>query len=253
MSVADSGGKRSEELLVLYGSQTGNSEQAAISIANDASEKLSTSDVSVKGRHMQLDDFIEMERVKWPKLVVIVTSSYGVGQAPLGCYQFRKMCDAILTQSGNGNPDVKGLLHGVKYAMLGLGDSNYSTFFENPSQIDTALTLAGAKRIGPLGKADASGTGSNEQPEVISRWIATIWDELKPILHSTDDDDDTTTTLDILEGARKRTSEFCSHVIEDYGNDNLTDDNNNTNMNWMMIMAIVSIFIAILVMMVLKE
>ena len=244
MSVSDN--KRSEELLVLYGSQTGNSEQAAINIADNAPEKLSTSSVSITARHMQLDDFIEMERVKWPRVVVIVTSSYGVGQAPLGCYQFRKMCDALLTQSGNGNPNVVGLLNGVTYAMLGLGDSNYSTFFENPSQIDKALTLAGAKRVGPLGKADASGTGTEEQPEVIRRWTDGIWDDLKPILHSTTD------STDILEGARKRTSEFCSNVIEDYGNDDDTDKSGSNN-TMMIMMAIVPIFIAILVMMVLKE
>ena len=31
---------------------------------------------------MQLDDFLELERAPWTRLVVIITSSYGVGQAP---------------------------------------------------------------------------------------------------------------------------------------------------------------------------
>uniref|UniRef100_A0A7S2W3I4 Flavodoxin-like domain-containing protein n=2 Tax=Eucampia antarctica TaxID=49252 RepID=A0A7S2W3I4_9STRA len=239
---------RSEEILVLYGSQTGNSEYAASTLANDAPDKLSNSSVSVTARHMQLDDFIEMERVKWPRLVVIVTSSYGVGQAPLGCYEFRKMCDAILTRQGNGaSEEINGLLSGVTYAMIGLGDSKYLTFFQNPTQIDKAMTIAGAKRVGPLGKADASGTGNEEQSEIILRWTTEIWSELKDVLHTAPTDE----TAKILDGVRRRTAEFCSQVLEDW---NGADDNdmNQTGFSKMIMIAI-PVLIAIIVMMILNS
>ena len=69
-----------EEVLVLYGSQTGNSEGAAQEICSLIPTKLS----STTSRVMHLDDFLEVEKAKWTKLVVIVCSSYGVGQAPIG-------------------------------------------------------------------------------------------------------------------------------------------------------------------------
>jgi len=70
------------------------------------------------------------------------------------------------------------ILKGVKFALLGLGDSHYSTFFRNPTVIEEALTTVGAERIGELGKADASGTGEMEQAKVIERWMEGIWKDL---------------------------------------------------------------------------
>lgn len=235
---------RSEEVLVLYGSQTGNSEDAAKTIADQVPEKLSNSSVSVTARHMQLDDFIEVERVKWPRLVVIVTSSYGVGQAPLGCYEFRKMCDAILTQTGNSSSSVDGLLQGVTYAMIGLGDSKYLTFFQNPKNIDKALTAAGAKRVGPLGQADASKSGKDEQSEVILRWTADIWSELKNVIHA----DFTDESADILDGVHKRTAEFCSQVLESW-----EDDESGQQRSISMVMVAVPALIAIFIMMYMNQ
>mmetsp|Transcript_26601 Transcript_26601/g.37467 ORF Transcript_26601/g.37467 Transcript_26601/m.37467 type:complete len:236 (+) Transcript_26601:33-740(+) len=170
---------REEEILVLYGSQTGNSEQAAQDLCEQLPAKLASKfegEISLTTRHMQLDDFLELERAPWTRLVVIITSSYGVGQAPLGCYRFREFCDALLE-----NNETK-LLKGITYAMLGLGDSKYTTFFQNPTVIDKAMTAAGAERVGPLGKVDASGTGNDAQLEVIARWIEGIWPVLEKAL-----------------------------------------------------------------------
>jgi sulfite reductase alpha subunit-like flavoprotein len=79
---------------------------------------------------MHLDDFLELEYGKWTQLIIIVCSSYGVGQAPLGARKFREFCDEILKRhrDGNGegeNDDTKVIptLRGVYFALLGLGDS----------------------------------------------------------------------------------------------------------------------------------
>ena len=94
---------RTEKVLVLYGSQTGNSEQAAKDLCEQMSSKLTPliqkrtgggSTIRVEATHMQLDDFLELERAAWTRLIVICVSSYGVGQAPLGGYRFRELCDA---------------------------------------------------------------------------------------------------------------------------------------------------------------
>ena len=81
----------------------------------------------------------------------------------------------------SGNSD-KQFLEGVSFALLGLGDSHYSTYFQNPTTIHEALTAVGATRIGALGKADASGTGDMEQCNVIERWMDAIWDDLAKVI-----------------------------------------------------------------------
>lgn len=184
--------ERIEKVYVLYGSQTGNSEQAALDVCAKAPEKLSPQviqkrtgtpeQIVVQMKAMPLDDFLEMDHAQWTRLVVIITSSYGLGQAPLGCYRFRELCDEWVSrlsssQQGNCATSMRPL-EGIQFALLGLGDSKYTTFFHNPTKIDQALRLAGAQRIGPLGKADASGTGDDEQLKVIERWIDDVWDHL---------------------------------------------------------------------------
>ncbi|KAL7472010.1 hypothetical protein ACHAXS_012328 [Conticribra weissflogii] len=196
------------EILVLYGSQTGNSESAARELSSLLPAKLTPAKIaeydgppllSLTSRVLTLDDFLEVERARWTGIVIIVTSSYGVGQAPLGARKFREWCDLVLERfgylpEGSDDPhDERGrkykalnerekILKGVKFALLGLGDSHYSTFFRNPTVIEEALTTVGAERIGELGKADASGTGEMEQSKVIDRWIEGIWKDLAKVV-----------------------------------------------------------------------
>ena len=195
---------REEEILVLYGSQTGNSEQAAIDLTEKIPEKLSNEEVTVSARHMQMDDFLEIERARWPRLVVIITSSYGVGQAPLGAYKFRALCDAI------GEKKLGGLFDGVSYAMCGLGDSKYTTFFQNPSVINASMLAAGAWRVGVLGKADAGGEGDDEQGKVIQRWVDGIWTKLDRVLAEDAPDSEK------LELAQERTLDLCEEIFDDF-------------------------------------
>jgi sulfite reductase alpha subunit-like flavoprotein len=160
---------------------------------------------------MSLDDFLEVRYGRWTRMVVIFVSSYGVGGPPLGCYRFRELCDYWLqhppppppqlqlhplqpagtkdakddngpatTTTTTGTTSNLQLLSGIHYAICGLGDSKYTTYFQNPTVIDTALRHVGAQRIGPLGQADAAGgihhpTRKKEQGTVIQEWIQDIW------------------------------------------------------------------------------
>lgn len=161
-----------ESVLVLYGSQTGNSEQAAKDLCSAASRTLP----SVEFEPLQLDDFLELRHSQYTRLIVIIVSSYGVGGAPLGAYRFRDLCDYW-----KATPPGK-VLDGLSFCMCGLGDSKYTTFFENPTTIHSVLVSVGAKFYGELGKADMSGTGENEQPKVIERWIQKTVPVLKTAL-----------------------------------------------------------------------
>lgn len=236
-----------EEILVLYGSQTGNSEAAAHEICSLLPAKLSSSSSStattsrtsrrvITSRVMHLDDFLEVEKARWTRLVIIVTSSYGVGQAPIGARKFRDVCDEILNRydddgaSSDGNGRANGgdcmdkkknnnprFLEGVQFALLGLGDSHYTTFFKNPTTIHKAMTLAGATLVGDIGKADASGTGNMEQSKVIDRWIENIWGDLAKAVTCTATSDNTVITKsDQLEKARIETWEICLELFPEW-------------------------------------
>ena len=149
---------RVEELYVLYGSQTGNSEGAALEFCEkikstyslDFFKQQKLDPIQVKTTCIQLDDFLEMKHADYTKCLVIFVSSYGVGQAPLGAYRFRDLCEDFLQNSS------EPILAGLQYALCGLGDSSYPTFLQNPTTIDKGLTAVGAKRIGDMGKGDAN-------------------------------------------------------------------------------------------------
>ncbi len=201
---------------------------------------------------MHLDDFLEIEKAHWTRIVIIVTSSYGVGQAPIGARKFRDVCDEILnrydddggaasskdaTKGGDGgesgsdnyraqNNKNPRFLEGVQFALLGLGDSHYTTFFKNPTTIHRALTLAGATLVGEIGKADASGTGNMEQSKVIDRWIESIWGELAKAVNVVESARITTTNHEnievlakksnLLEQAQKETWELCLELFPEW-------------------------------------
>lgn len=209
-----------EEILVLYGSQTGNSHAAASEIAASIPTQLSPSKIAefdgppnltVTARLMQLDDFLEFEQGKWPRLFIIVTSSYGVGQASLGGTKFRDICEEWLEKNGyTDEPTENKMLTGISFAICGLGDSNYTTFFRNPTIIEDALTTMGATRVGQIGKADASGTGDDEQGKVIDRWIAGIWKELAVVVAKEPP------SAEVMEEMHKQTWKFLLDMFKEW-------------------------------------
>lgn len=288
--------KRIEKVYVLYGSQTGNSEQWAKDFCSQIPEKLSplaiqrwtrstpppttprtiptttTNDddddnntnyneniteddddeeIHVEAIHMQLDDFLEIEKCSWTRLIVIFTSSYGNGQAPLGCYRFRDLCDAwyeeiVMEQGSKGDSSAQqqqdgrdsdragagvhgaGVLQGVSYALCGLGDSKFKTSFHNPTRIDEALQSVGATRVGPLGQADASGTGDDSQGKVIEEWIDNIWIHLAKVIIQPP------LPPKQLHAMQLATVEICRKINPDFvDDDNVTTKTTTTNQTWM--------------------
>ena len=205
---------RTEEVYVLYGSQTGNSEQAAKDLCEQVKIRLSPAviqkltgtkdEITVVPTHMQLDDFLELERAKWSRLMVIIVSSYGVGQAPLGGYRFRELCDAWMEE------DSSKKLDGLHFALCGLGDSKYTTFFQNPTKVNDAMHHVGAERVGPLGKADASGKGKEAQNLVIDRWMDEIWPFLAQVAAMDPLADE------VLEQMQQSTVELCRKINPDF-------------------------------------
>ena len=204
---------RTEPLYVLYGSQMGNSEQAAQEFCKLAVEKWTPQfleqqglePITVEPTHMQLDDFLELKHANYTKLVVIFVSSYGVGGAPLGAYRFRELCEHFTNDAPEQKP-----LQGLQYAICGLGDSMYTTYFKNPTTIDAGLTAAGAIRIGDLGTADARKSGDNAQDKVIARWMESMWVPLAKALAEEKEEDVN------LQHMQQKTIELLMELDPDY-------------------------------------
>jgi sulfite reductase alpha subunit-like flavoprotein len=178
-----------EDVLVLYGSQKGHSEIAADEFVAAMSKSMSTDaiktltgrpGVAVIPKLMKLDDFLKAGNCNWTRLVVIVVSSFGTGDAPEGATEFRKLADAWIA-TYKENPDKPKILEGVHFALLGLGDSEYETFMKNPKITEEALTLAGAKLCGERGVANAF-NGAMAQQKLIDEYVDGIWPHLAGIV-----------------------------------------------------------------------
>ena len=177
--------KRTEEVYVLYATQTKKSENAAKAFAEEMTTKLSPEkiqeltgtkdEITVMPATMTLDEFVESKA--WKRLVVIFTSSYARGDSPIGGWRFRDLCESWKALYENES-ECEKMLEGIHFAMCGLGDSSFKTYLENPTILDESLQLAGAKRVGPMCKADARGRMEDSQTNVIARWREEMWKPL---------------------------------------------------------------------------
>eukprot|EP00980_Cylindrotheca_fusiformis_P017386 scaffold5395_cov126-Cylindrotheca_fusiformis.AAC.6 len=164
---------RKEELYVLYGSQMGNSEGAAKDFCRTIQEKYKP----------DFFDRLDLSPIEIDPSLMYLHFNY---PAPLGAYRFRELCEEFMLDD-----DMDKVLSGLRYAICGLGDSAYPTFLKNPTTIDNALTTVGAKRIGQMGKCDASATGDNSQDKVIKKWSQDI---LVPLAKALADDTEVDTS-----------------------------------------------------------
>lgn len=122
---------------VLYGSQTGNARRAAERIAARLSE------TGLDARLLNAADY-PLRELKAEKLLVVVISTQGDGDAPDDA---RAFVDHVL---GPRAPRLDGLRFGV----LGLGDSSYPKFCEIGRVLDARLAELGGERWLARGDAD---------------------------------------------------------------------------------------------------
>ena len=100
-------------------------------------------------------------------LLFIVISSTGQGDPPDNGLRFLR----LLKGEGDRRP---GWLSGVRYAVLGLGDSNYETFGAASQRVEKELVKGGAKKLLPREVADDVG-GINKVIEPWKRkWMQTL-------------------------------------------------------------------------------
>lgn len=120
----------SGSLTILYGSQTGNAKGVAESLRKLAADK----GISVSVTAMS--DYKPKQLKKESHLLVVV-STYGEGEPPESAVDLHE-------QLKKGK---LGKLDGLKFAVLGLGDSSYEFFCQTAKDFDTFLAKAGGERV----------------------------------------------------------------------------------------------------------
>ena len=120
---------------ILYGTETGNAEMLAEDIGSHIGADVTN-----------LSDFDPADFDR-DTLYLIVCSTYGDGELPASAQPF---ADRMAAQK----PDLTGL----RFAVFGMGDSEYpETFNFGGKRIEELLTAAGARMVGARVTHDASG------------------------------------------------------------------------------------------------
>lgn len=126
--------------LLLYGSQTGQAKAISEEIAEKAEQFNLKADLHCLS---QTEKKFNIER---EHCVVIVVSTTGDGEPPDTAQKFVRRLKKKTLPSNH--------LENLNYALLGLGDSNYTNFCNNGKTVDRRLEELGAKRFYESGWAD---------------------------------------------------------------------------------------------------
>ncbi|MBL0520471.1 MULTISPECIES: assimilatory sulfite reductase (NADPH) flavoprotein subunit [Aeromonas] len=124
-------------LTILYGSQTGNAKGVASAIKAQA---------EARGLPVTLTSMADYKpkQLKKETHLLVVVSTYGEGEPPESAVD-------LYEQLKKGKV---GKLEGLKFAVLGLGDSSYEFFCQTGKDFDSLLTKAGADRVHELASLD---------------------------------------------------------------------------------------------------
>lgn len=144
------------KLTVLYGTESGNSEELADRTVKEAKKK------GFKAVMKNMSDISPADLLKVENLLVIV-STWGEGDAPETAAAFHK---AFMEE------DLK--LDQVKFSVCALGDTSYERFCEIGKQFDARLEKLGAKRVFSRVDCDV------DYEDAYSEWFASAITELTP-------------------------------------------------------------------------
>jgi sulfite reductase (NADPH) flavoprotein alpha-component len=142
---------------ILFGTETGNAEEAA----NVISQKLNEASLSAEVLDMSKSS---LEDIKNCDIALISTSTWGDGEAPTNAMT---ILESISAETNTED------LSGVKFAVFALGDSMYPNFCQAGEDFDNALSKLGAERIAELCKNE------DDFYQNIAPWVEQIINAIK--------------------------------------------------------------------------
>ncbi len=195
------------EVVFAYGSQTGNAAEICKNLAAEATERYKKDKMTTTTRIecFACNELDAETSLKPGTVVLFCISSTGDGDAPDNCDMFLTRLKRRVKKTTASDP----VLAGTQYAVLGLGDQNYSAFMTVPRMFSTIMEKGGATMYKKRLEADDT-LGLYEQ---VDAWVDTLWVDLdqaisraksarenpKSFLNSNskgvDDKDATTTTM----------------------------------------------------------
>lgn len=119
----------SDEILIIYGTETGNAEDLADDIGNMASK------YGLVGKVMDMED-VSAEDLASSKRLIVSVSTWGEGEQPDNA---QGLYDEVEESEG-------GSMEGVNYAVLALGDTAFELFCESGKEWDKILEEKGGTR-----------------------------------------------------------------------------------------------------------
>ncbi|HEU5069892.1 MAG TPA: sulfite reductase subunit alpha [Verrucomicrobiae bacterium] len=150
-----SSAKPAEPLAILFGSQTGTAEGLAKKFAKEAEQRGFAPRVLALNEH-------EQANLAAGGKAVIISSTWGDGEPPDNAANFWSWLSA----------DATPRLENLHFAVLGLGDRNYSDFCGASKKFDARLEALGAKRLAPRGECDV------DYEAAAAAWMDRLWDKL---------------------------------------------------------------------------
>jgi sulfite reductase (NADPH) flavoprotein alpha-component len=120
------------KLLVLYATESGNSEALAGKAKQDAAKK------GFAARLLDMGD-ATVEQLAGAGTIIVIAATWGDGEPPQRAAPFYR---ALMSESAPR-------LEGVKFAVLALGDSSYAQFCETGKALDARFEALGAVRAAP--------------------------------------------------------------------------------------------------------
>ncbi len=144
------------KILVLYGTESGNSETLADRTVKEAKKR------GFQAAMKNMSDIAPGELAKAPNLLVIV-STWGDGDPPETAVPFYK-----------GFMSAGDSLAGVKFSVCALGDTSYEKFCQIGKDVDARLEKLGATRIAPRADCDV------DYEETYAQWLASALGSIAP-------------------------------------------------------------------------
>ncbi|MBW6522478.1 cytochrome P450 [Sphingomonas sp. RHCKR47] len=154
-AVAGSG----QRFVLLYGTSLG----TARDVAEEIAERARTDGFDVVVRSM--DESFKGAAAPADKVIVIVTATYN-GRAPDSAVEVERALDAGAFDDADWS--------GARYAVLGIGNSQWPNFQAFPKRVDDAIARAGGERLVPRGQAD----GQGDFDGAVAAFVRDLWHAL---------------------------------------------------------------------------